>query len=187
MKTVKKIMIVGPAIGIPLMIAMAALGFLEPYASLYTAYGWPYWTALLIILGSLIFLPVIYILASKTTIKYGRTKIITSISISGYALRLIVIIAGVMLIAAVIEDWLSLYFAEFFLHNNHYLNANGVVWSASAMGDLANWLNISPAYITVFGYRMPILYPVFILTGIILISLAILVPRYWYKKVGLWR
>jgi len=183
MKTVKKIMIIAPAIGVPLLIAMAALSFLEPYASLYKAYGWPYWAALLIILGSLIFLPVIYILASKTTIKYGRTKITTSISISGYALRLIVIIAGVMLIAAVVEDWLSLYFAEFFLHNNHYLNANGVVWSA--MGDLATWMGISPTYIVVFGYRMPLLYPVFLITGIILISLAVLVPRYWYRKLGL--
>jgi len=183
MKTVNKILIMAPAIGVPLIIALAALGFLEPYASLYSAYGLPYWISLIILLGSLIFLPIIYMIAKKTTVKYGRNKISTTVSISGYALRLVVIIIGVMLIGAVIEDWISLYFAEFFLGNGHYLNSSGVVWSA--MGDLAGWMHIDPAYISVLGYQIPVLYPVFLIAGTVLIALAVLVPRYWYRRIGL--
>jgi len=183
MKKVSKILILAPAVGVPILIALAALGFLEPYASLYSAYGLPYWLSLIILLGALIFLPIIYAIAKRTTVKYGRNKISTTVSISGYALRLAVIIIGVMLIGAVIEDWLSLYFAEYFLQNGHYLASTGVVWSA--MGDLATWLHLSPAYITVLGYRVPLLYPVFVGVGVLLIALAVLVPRRWYRRIGL--
>lgn len=185
MKTVNKIYLSAVAVGVCILIAFAGLGFMEPWASVYTAYGWPYWLALMSFVGMLIFIPVInYITHKVITIKYGARKITTSLRISGFFIRYVFVILGVLMFAIVIEDYLSLYFAELFLQNNHYLAPNGsVVWSAA--GDLGAWLGLGDlAYVSITpDFRLPFMYFIFIVIGLILIALAVLVPRFWYRPV----
>ena len=57
MKTVSKIYLSSIVSGIIILVAFAGLGFMEPWASTQTAYGWPYWIALMMFIGGLIFIP----------------------------------------------------------------------------------------------------------------------------------
>lgn len=185
MKTVNKIYLSSALAGIIILIAFAGLGFMEPWSSIYAAYGLPYWLALSLFIGGLIFIPIAnYITLKAVTVKYGARKIVTSLHISGFFIRYVMIIFGVLMLAIVVEDYLSLFFAEYFLHNNHYLAANGsVVWSAA--GDLGVWLGLGEyAYITIVpGFRLPFMYFVFAGVGMILILLAVFTPRFWYRPI----
>lgn len=158
---------------------------MEPWASTQTAYGWPYWIALMAFIGGLIFIPLAnYITHRVITVKYGSKKIVTSLRISGFFVRYAFVILGILMFAIVIEDYLSLYFAEWILHNNHYLAPNGsVVWSAA--GDLGSWLGLGDlAYIQIVpGFQLPLMYFVFIALGALLLTLAVVVPRFWYRPI----
>lgn len=185
MKTVNKIYLASIITGIIILLAFAGLGFMEPWASVNTAYGWPYWLALMLFVGGLIFIPLANYIALKViTVKYNSRKIVTSLRISGFFVRYVLVILGVLMFAIILEDYLSLYFAEWILHNNHYLAANGsVVWSAA--GDLAVWLGLGDwAYVEITpGFQLPVMYFVFTVIGAVLIILAVLVPRFWYRPV----
>lgn len=185
MKTVNKIYLSAVLVGICILIAFSGLGFMEPYASLYTAYGWPYWLALMSFVGMLVFIPVInYVTHKVVTIKYGMRKIVTSLHISGFFVRYVLLILGILMFAIVFEDYLSLFFAELFLQNGHYLAPNGsVVWSAA--GDLGQWLGLGGwAYIEIVpGFQLPAMYFVFMGIGLAFIALAVLVPRFWYRPI----
>lgn len=185
MKTVNKIYFSSIICGLIIFIAFSGLGFMEPWASVYKAYGLPYWFALMVFVGGLVFMPLInYITLKAVTIKYGLRKIVTAIKISGFFVRYVLIIIGVLMFAIVFEDYLSLFFAEIFLKNGNYLASNGsVVWSA--MIDLGKWLGLgelSIIYITP-DFRIPLMYIVFMVIGLILVVSAILVPRFWYKPI----
>jgi len=183
MKTVNKIYLSSIITGVIILFSFAGLGFMEPWASVNTAYGWPYWMALMLFVGGLIFIPLAnYITLKVITVKYGPRKITTSLKISGFFVRYVLVIVGVLMFAIVIEDYLSLYFAEWILHNNHYLAANGsVVWSAA--GDLGQWLGVTPYIEIVPGFQLPSMYFVFIGVGVALILVAVLVPRFWYRPI----
>jgi len=176
MKRVSKIAIVLLALVGPFMMALAMYGFIEPYASVHTAYGGTYWLFMAVLFVCLFWSPVIYALATGVTIKYNQARIVTSFRIKGFWIRLIVGIAGIVLIGLVLEDFLSLYYAEILLGNPAtYLNSNGVVWSA--MGDMLLGTGI-PAYITLINnIQIPTMYIVFTVLGGWLITLALLFPR----------
>lgn len=183
MKTVSKIYLSSIVSGVIILVSFAGLGFMEPWASVNTAYGWPYWVALMFFVGGLIFIPLAnYITLKVITVKYGPRRIIANLKISGFFVRYVLVIVGVLMFAIVIEDYLSLYFAELILHNGHYLAQNGsVVWSAA--GDLGRWLGVPPYIEVVSGFQLPTMYFVFAGIGLTFIALAVVVPRFWYRPV----
>ena len=186
MKTVNKIYLALAAVGLPILGCFIALGFIEPYVSIpqNTAYGWTYWPWLILLVVCFTFSPILYALTQKITIKYGRRKITTSLTISGFWIRFTIALIGVLLIGIVLEDALSLVFAELIrswsgLPPAGVFSADkGFLWSA--MGDLAGWIHLSPAYLKVLGWQIPTLYPAFLGAGIVLIILAVASPR-WFR------
>jgi len=187
MPYVKKISLSLLAVGLPIVGAFIALGFIEPYVSIpgNTAYGWDYWPWLILLVACFTFSPALYAVAQKITVKYGKRKITTSLTISGFWIRLIVALIGILLIGIVLEDALSLIFAEWIRQLNGMAPAgvftveDGFLWSA--MGELTNWIGLTaylPAYITVYGWQIPTLYLIFTAAGITLIALAVLAPRW---------
>lgn len=184
MKTVNKIYLALASVGLPIIGCFIALGWIEPYVSIptHTAYGWDYWPWLILLVVCFTFAPVLYILANQITVKYGRRKITTRLTIRGFWIRFTIALIGVVLIGIVLEDALSLVFAELIRSMSGLPPAGvfaadkGFLWSA--MGDLAGWIGLSPAYFKISGWQIPTLYPVFLGVGVILIILALVAPRW---------